>query len=46
MILIAAVIVSIPLWGIGIELMNLNKNQRRSNETLHKRDVSKGSRKM
>jgi len=29
MILIAAVIVSIPLWGIGIELMNMNKNQRR-----------------
>lgn len=29
MILIAAVIVAIPLWGIGIELSNLNKNQRR-----------------
>lgn len=29
MILIAAVIVSIPLWGIGIELNNLNKNQRK-----------------
>jgi len=29
MILIAAVIIAIPLWGIGIELNNLNKNLRR-----------------
>lgn len=28
MILIAAVIVAIPLFGIGIELNNLNKNQK------------------
>mgnify|MGYP003644656756 CR=1 FL=1 len=28
-IIIAAVIIAIPLWGIGIEIGNLKKNQKR-----------------